>query len=95
MDIFEKGSPAALFAALTAGAAFKYAAFYMFPKGKNYRYVGKVGALWLFPFKSFKGIRINEAECTPVGLNWKGLKDRYMIILYFPIVVQCNGCLRL
>lgn len=76
--IFEKGSPAALFAALTAGTAIKFLGGYLTSR-KQYRYVGKVGALWIFPFKSFKGIRINKAECTSVGLDWNGLRDRYLL----------------
>ncbi|XP_005104806.1 mitochondrial amidoxime-reducing component 1 [Aplysia californica] len=78
MSVLDRGSPAALFAAVAAGAAMKYAAGFMFPKQKKeeYRYVGKVGSIWVYPFKSFKGVNVQNADCTSVGIQWRSFGDR-------------------
>ncbi|XP_005109547.1 mitochondrial amidoxime-reducing component 1 [Aplysia californica] len=82
MSVFDQGSPAALFAAVAAGAAMKYAAGIMFPKQKKeeYRYVGKVGAIWVYPFKSFKGLSVQSADCTALGMQWRSFTDRHWTV---------------
>ena len=75
MNIFDQGSPAAMFAALAAGAAMKYMAAFMFPRNR-YTYVGRVGQIWVYPIKSFKGHSVQEADCTALGMKWKEFSDR-------------------
>ena len=90
MSVFDKGSPAALFAAVAAGAAMKYAAGAMFkfedPK-TTYRYVGKVGEIWVYPIKSFKGIKVDSADATPLGMKWHSFTDR----LSFSLITKKPG----
>ena len=79
MSVFDKESPAALFAAIAAGAAMKYAYNFMTAEKQNktkYRYVGKVGEIWIYPIKSFKGIKVDNAEATQFGMKFHGFIDR-------------------
>lgn len=78
-NIFDQGSPAAVFAAVAAGAAMKYMAGFMFPRNQ-YCYVGRVGQIWVYPFKSFKGHSVQEAECTALGMKWKEFTDRHWTV---------------
>ncbi|CAL1529446.1 unnamed protein product [Lymnaea stagnalis] len=83
MDIFNIESPAAVFAAVTAGAVLKYVAGYWILRNTNkvqWRQVGTVGAIWIYPIKSFRGISIHEADCTYLGLRWRQLTDRHFTV---------------
>ena len=46
---------------------------------KEYRVVGTVSRICLFPIKSCRGIDLQVAECTTSGLQAQGLKDRYNV----------------
>lgn len=39
--------------------------------------VGTVAQLSIYPIKSCKGVQVNEAECTAMGLRCGRLRDRY------------------
>lgn len=39
--------------------------------------VGTVAQLWIYPVKSCKGVAVNAAECTLMGLRSGHLRDRY------------------
>lgn len=81
MSVFDKGSPAALFAAIAAGAAMKYTAGAMFRRNKaKYRLVGKVGEIWCYPIKSFKGLKVDSAEATSLGIKWHSFVDRHWAV---------------
>lgn len=82
MNIFDKGSAPAIFAAVAAYAVVKYVVgirFYRQRKNK-YHYAGKVAGIWIFPIKSFKGICIQEAECTSLGIKWRDFRDRHWAV---------------
>lgn len=49
------------------------------PLIKDWKAVGTVTALNIFPIKSCQGILVNEAEAQPIGLVKDDLKDRYDI----------------
>ncbi|CAG5121383.1 unnamed protein product [Candidula unifasciata] len=82
MNVFDQGSAPAMFAAVAAFAVAKIVAGLRFPKiNKNqYRYVGRVAAIWIFPIKSFKGMSIQEADCTSLGIKWKEFRDRHWTV---------------
>jgi hypothetical protein len=40
--------------------------------------VGTVAQLWIYPVKSCKGVQVNAAECTAMGLRSGHLRDRYV-----------------
>ncbi|XP_027727457.1 mitochondrial amidoxime-reducing component 1-like [Vombatus ursinus] len=43
--------------------------------------VGTVAQLWIYPIKSCKGVPVNEAECTELGLRSGHLRDRFWLII--------------
>ncbi|XP_036610494.1 mitochondrial amidoxime-reducing component 1-like isoform X2 [Trichosurus vulpecula] len=43
--------------------------------------VGTVAQLWIYPIKSCKGVPVNEAECTELGLRRGHLRDRFWLII--------------
>lgn len=43
--------------------------------------VGEVGQLFIHPLKSCRGIEVEQAECTPLGLRRGNLKDRILMIV--------------
>ncbi|XP_068922094.1 mitochondrial amidoxime-reducing component 1-like isoform X1 [Petaurus breviceps papuanus] len=43
--------------------------------------VGTVAQLWIYPIKSCKGVPVNEAECTEMGLRSGHLRDRFWLII--------------
>ncbi|XP_069118861.1 mitochondrial amidoxime reducing component 2-like [Argopecten irradians] len=47
---------------------------------KVYEKVGKVSCLQLYPVKSCRGLDVQTAECTPIGLSQYGVTDRHWII---------------
>lgn len=77
-------SSAAIFATLVAGSALKLGAGLYLYRSKlspasrieGYEFVGRVSELWCFPIKSFRGLQIEEGECTKFGLKWSGVTDR-------------------
>ncbi|XP_069116372.1 mitochondrial amidoxime-reducing component 1-like [Argopecten irradians] len=47
---------------------------------KVYEKVGKVSCLQLYPVKSCRGLDVQTAECTPIGLRQYGITDRHWVI---------------
>ncbi|XP_004613115.2 mitochondrial amidoxime reducing component 2 [Sorex araneus] len=43
--------------------------------------VGTVAQLSIYPLKSCKGVRVNEAECTALGLRSGHLRDRFWLVI--------------
>ncbi|XP_055966661.1 mitochondrial amidoxime-reducing component 1 [Sorex fumeus] len=43
--------------------------------------VGTVAQLSIYPLKSCKGVRVSEAECTPLGLRSGHLRDRFWLVI--------------
>ncbi|XP_044530897.1 mitochondrial amidoxime-reducing component 1-like [Gracilinanus agilis] len=50
-------------------------------KRQRLQQVGTVAQLWIYPIKSCKGVPVNEAECTPMGLRSGHLRDRFWLII--------------
>ena len=71
-------TPGAIFGTLAAGVVIKYAVGSYMHWRKKYLYqkVGTVAALYIYPVKSFRGIRVQKADCTKVGLHYDGVYDR-------------------
>lgn len=46
-------------------------------KRRPLQQVGTVAQLSIYPIKSCKGVQVNEAECTTMGLRCGHLRDRY------------------
>lgn len=70
--------PRVVFGGLIASAIFKYAGFVWIrsSRSQSYEKVGTVAELYVYPIKSFRGLKVDEAECTPVGLKSQGVYDR-------------------
>ncbi|XP_073904383.1 mitochondrial amidoxime-reducing component 1 isoform X1 [Castor canadensis] len=45
--------------------------------------VGTVAQLWIYPVKSCKGVQVNAAECTAMGLRSGHLRDRCLPVFRF------------
>ncbi|XP_057583588.1 mitochondrial amidoxime reducing component 2 [Hippopotamus amphibius kiboko] len=43
--------------------------------------VGTVAELWIYPVKSCKGVSVNAAECTALGLRSGHLRDRFWLVI--------------
>ncbi|XP_074078815.1 mitochondrial amidoxime reducing component 2 [Macrotis lagotis] len=43
--------------------------------------VGTVAEIWIYPIKSCKGVSVNEAECTEMGLSSGHLRDRFWLVI--------------
>ncbi|XP_020020595.2 mitochondrial amidoxime reducing component 2 isoform X2 [Castor canadensis] len=43
--------------------------------------VGTVAQLWIYPVKSCKGVQVNAAECTAMGLRSGHLRDRFWLVI--------------
>ncbi|XP_068922097.1 mitochondrial amidoxime reducing component 2 [Petaurus breviceps papuanus] len=43
--------------------------------------VGTVAQIWIYPIKSCKGIIVDEAECTEMGLRSGNLRDRFWLVI--------------
>uniref|UniRef100_A0A8D2DBW0 Mitochondrial amidoxime reducing component 1 n=1 Tax=Sciurus vulgaris TaxID=55149 RepID=A0A8D2DBW0_SCIVU len=43
--------------------------------------VGTVAQLWIYPFKSCRGMSVSEAECTAMGLRCGDLRDRFWLVI--------------
>ncbi|XP_072503893.1 mitochondrial amidoxime reducing component 2 [Notamacropus eugenii] len=43
--------------------------------------VGTVAQLWIYPIKSCKGVLVDEAECTEMGLRSGNLRDRFWLVI--------------
>ncbi|XP_020837887.1 mitochondrial amidoxime reducing component 2 [Phascolarctos cinereus] len=43
--------------------------------------VGTVAQIWIYPIKSCKGVPVNEAECTELGLRSGNLRDRFWLVI--------------
>ena len=70
-------------AGLAAGAVFKYAAVAWIAAGnrqRDYEYVGTVKELYVYPIKSLKGLKVDSAKTTTLGLHYGGVGDRYVCI---------------
>ncbi|CAH1791886.1 unnamed protein product [Owenia fusiformis] len=72
-----------LFSALVSGSLVKLSALYLLHKNriKNAPIVGKVAAIFVYPIKSCKGIKVEQAEVTWEGLKWNGIMDRHWMIM--------------
>lgn len=68
--------------ALLAGAAVKWisAEWFRKKKEKQFERVGTLSALNLFPVKSCRGISLQSARCTVLGLQSNGVIDRHWMI---------------
>ncbi|XP_041351133.1 uncharacterized protein LOC121370098 [Gigantopelta aegis] len=75
-------SPAAIIGTLAAGVLIKYGVgSYMHWCRKHcYQKVGTVAELYIYPVKSFRGIRVRRADCTKVGLQYHGVFDRHWTV---------------
>jgi uncharacterized protein YcbX len=82
MTVFDASSAPGLFAAVAAFAAIKYIVGIRFPRAnKNQeRFAGRVAAIWVFPIKSFKGLSVQEAYCTELGIQWREFRDRHWTV---------------
>ncbi|KAL5008008.1 hypothetical protein ScPMuIL_013589 [Solemya velum] len=80
--MLDSDSPAQVLLVLTAGSALKYAASaWLAHKCKEeFRQVGKVAALYLYPVKSCKGIRVKHGRLTSLGLEYNGAVDRHWVV---------------
>lgn len=74
----DSNSPACIFATLVAGSALKLLGGYLTARNEanGYRPVGRVAALYVYPIKSFRGIQVEEGDCTALGLSCFGVTDR-------------------
>ncbi|XP_027420285.1 mitochondrial amidoxime-reducing component 1 isoform X2 [Bos indicus x Bos taurus] len=43
--------------------------------------VGTVSELWIYPIKSCKGVSVDAAECTALGLRSGHLRDRFWLVI--------------
>ncbi|KAM5238900.1 mitochondrial amidoxime reducing component 2 isoform 1-T1 [Ctenodactylus gundi] len=43
--------------------------------------VGTVAQLWIYPVKSCKGVPVQAAECTALGMRWGHLRDRFWLVI--------------
>ncbi|XP_044530896.1 mitochondrial amidoxime reducing component 2-like [Gracilinanus agilis] len=43
--------------------------------------VGTVAQIWIYPIKSCKGVTVNEADCTEMGLRSGRLRDRFWLVI--------------
>lgn len=75
-------SRASFLLGLAAASTIKYTlAWWMREHRKqHFELVGTVKELVCYPVKSFKGIYVQEAECTPAGLKVNGVYDRHWMI---------------
>ncbi|XP_067682087.1 mitochondrial amidoxime-reducing component 1-like [Haliotis asinina] len=82
LDSITSNSASGIFLTLAAGAALKYAIGYWVQHNRRNlpRRVGTVAALYVYPVKSFRGLSVTEAECTRLGLSYKGLTDRHWAV---------------
>ncbi|XP_071080529.1 mitochondrial amidoxime-reducing component 1-like [Haliotis cracherodii] len=82
LDSISSDSSSGIFLTLAAGAALKYAIGYWVQYNRRHqlRRVGTVSALYVYPVKSFRGLNVMEAECTRLGLKYKGLTDRHWTV---------------
>lgn len=78
---FNSDSPACIFATLAAGSALKLIAGYLVSKQReeSYELVGHVSALYCYPIKSFRGLEVEQGECTALGMSCYGVTDRYRL----------------
>lgn len=76
--MLDSESPAQVLLMLTAGSALKYAAAAWLARKcrEEFRAVGKVAALYIYPVKSFKGIQVKHGKLTSLGLEYNGAVDR-------------------
>lgn len=78
---FDISTSGAVFASLVIGSALKVAASYWLytARIKKYELVGHVSALYIYPIKSCRNIRVDCGECTDLGLKVDGVIDRYIM----------------
>lgn len=43
---------------------------------RNFKLVGTVSRIYIYPVKSCKGIRLTEAECLKTGMHIPEMRDR-------------------
>ncbi|XP_060079531.1 mitochondrial amidoxime reducing component 2-like [Ylistrum balloti] len=70
------------FVGLIGASVLKYGFTTWLASGKPrvYEKVGKVSSLHLYPVKSCRGLDIETAECTAIGLRQFGVTDRHWIL---------------
>ncbi|XP_019621943.1 PREDICTED: mitochondrial amidoxime reducing component 2-like [Branchiostoma belcheri] len=49
---------------------------------RHYVPVGHVAKIYMYPVKCCRGLEVGEAVVTEQGLQWKGIMDRHLVILY-------------
>ncbi|XP_064622339.1 mitochondrial amidoxime reducing component 2-like [Lineus longissimus] len=75
--------PAAVVLPMVLGSLGLYLTFYLLHKKRRPRpleYVGTVKELYFHPIKSCRGVTLQEAECTWMGLRAHGMYDRQFLL---------------
>ncbi len=78
LDDVSSDSASGIFLTLAVGNVLKYAVGYWarYKRRHELQRVGTVAALYVYPVKSFRGLKVKEAQVTPVGLKYNGVIDR-------------------
>ncbi len=59
------------------------ATFYFIENRRRLKWikVGEVGQIFIHPVKSCRGVEVQQAECSPLGLRKENLRDRILMIV--------------
>lgn len=81
------GKEAQVLTGLILAIVLKYSATWWMRKRREtlFEKIGQVSALYLYPVKSCKGVKIDEGVCTKYGIRSSGVYDRSFV------VVQSDG----
>ena len=73
------GTEAQLLVGLILATALKYTASWWMRQRREqlFEKVGHVSALYFYPVKSCKAVKLGEGECTKYGIRSDGVFDRY------------------
>ncbi|GAB6019524.1 Mitochondrial amidoxime-reducing component 1 [Chamberlinius hualienensis] len=74
-------SQAILAGQLLLGIGAVWSIWQIWKKRYNYRLVGKVSAVYIFPIKSCRGIKVPAAKFTKLGPQACGIRDREFVVL--------------
>ncbi|ESP03080.1 hypothetical protein LOTGIDRAFT_212579 [Lottia gigantea] len=80
-------TPAVVFATLSTLAVTKYvfAGYLRWKRSKDFVKVGTIECVYCFPIKSCSGMKVQQAECSKLGIRVHGVTDRHYL------VIQPNG----
>ena len=75
------GKEAQVLTGLILATILKYSATWWMRKRREtlFEKIGQVSALYFYPVKSCKGVKIDQGECTKYGIKCNGVYDRYDI----------------